>query len=232
MHSRRKFLTQGSLATAALLTLKPFTGLSELVSPLTGTNGNYGKLCFLHTAGNKITGDENAVNFVKKVKSANPNVLLLNSDIEEKNRLHQLAFDASAQTSEDLAGDYKIVHKGDYKTGIFWVAPGDQDVIQKANRLAGFLKKEKNCTVVVCLSQLGYQNKNKPDDLSIAKASSHLDIIVSGHYKNFNACPYIALNSNKAEVIIHSAMDSLAGCGLIEIGFDKQRRKQSISFSA
>lgn len=46
--------------------------------------------------------------------------------------------------------------------------PGEGDIIQKINRLSVFLKKEKNCDLVVCLSRLGFKNKNTPDDIFLA----------------------------------------------------------------
>lgn len=234
MHTRRNFLTTGGLATAALLTLKPFTSLSEILSPLTGTDGNYGKLLFLHTADSKTTGTEKAFRFIKKIKNNNPNVLLLDAGSENKDNINRIAFDASVPGTDELtynSEDYKIVHKGDYKTGIISVVPGEKNIVEKVNRLSAFLKKEKKCTLVVCMSQVGFKHKNKIDDLGIARESVHLDIIIGGHKKNFKTEPFIALNSKNEEVIIHSASAEKLGCGLVEIGFDKQGRKKQVGFT-
>jgi 5'-nucleotidase len=93
------------------------------------------------------------------------------------------------------------------------------------------LKKEKNCAIVVCLSQLGYENKNTPDDITLAKESTDLDIIIGGHAENFHLHAIVALNHNNSEVIIHSASGNSFDCGKIEIDFDKQGRKNHISFA-
>jgi 5'-nucleotidase len=96
------------------------------------------------------------------------------------------------------------------------------------NTLSAYLKKEKNCAVVVCLSQLGYKNKNMPDDIMLAERSTHLDIIIGGHADNFHSHPIIALNSKNGEVIIHSAAGDVTAFGKIEIDFDGQGRKKSV----
>ncbi|MFZ1454231.1 MAG: hypothetical protein WAT20_16110, partial [Ferruginibacter sp.] len=117
------------------------------------------------------------------------------------------------------------------KTGIINARPADKEVIQKINALSTLLKKEKGCTIVVCLSGLGYKNKHTPDDITLAKASTHLDIIIGGDVNNFNQHPAIVLNRNQAEVIIHAAGDT-AAFGKIEIDFDAQGNKRHIGFTA
>ena len=104
-------------------------------------------------------------------------------------------------------------------------------MIQKVNRLSAYLKKEKNCAVVVCLSLLGYKNANAPDDVKLASRSTHLDVIIGGNTENFPKYPMIALNSNNEEVLIHSAAGNPAGLGEIAIGFDERDQKRHISFA-
>ena len=145
-----------------------------------------------------------------------------------------MIYDASINGSNDLSaitGEYKIITKGNTRTGIISARPEESNIIQKIRTLSTWLKKEKNCTMVVCLSQLGYKNKNTPDDITLAKASSHLDIIVGGHAENFHMHPVVALNSNNAEVIIHSASGNSFACGKIEIDFDELGRKNQVSFA-
>jgi 2',3'-cyclic-nucleotide 2'-phosphodiesterase (5'-nucleotidase family) len=85
--------------------------------------------------------------------------------------------------------------------------------------------------VVVCLSQLGYKNKRTPDDCKLAKGSTDLDMIIGGHKENFHQHPIVALNSNNAEVIIHSASGNSFALGKIEISFDELGKKNQVSFS-
>jgi 5'-nucleotidase len=51
-----------------------------------------------------------------------------------------------------------------------------QDPAQVANRLAEYLKEEKDCDMVICLSHLGYG-----EDKELAASIRNVDIIVGGH---------------------------------------------------
>ncbi len=234
MNSRRKFLIQGSLATTAVLALKPFNAIARATSPFTWLSGNNGKLVFLHTVNLNPTSDYKTIQYIKDIKNQTGNAILLKAGEDEQFEAGQLTYDVSVNGDYDLSvitGDYKIIKKGTIRTGIINARPGDSDVIQKINKLSACLKKEKNCSVVVCLSLLGYKNKNAPDDITLAKKSTDLDIIIAGHAKNFHMHPVIALNSNNGEVIIHSAAGDTTGFGKIEIDFDGRGQKMHISFT-
>jgi len=97
--------------------------------------------------------------------------------------------------------------------------------------LTAYLKNAKKRAVWLGLFQLGYKNKTTADDITLADNSTHLDIIIGGHAKNFQKNPVIALNSNNSEVIIHSASGDPIACGFIQIDFDKQGRKKHIHFT-
>ena len=233
MKNRRYFLKQGTLATMAMLVLKPFTTIASIGSPFAGIGNSYGKLVFLHTGNLNTYSDYKVIQYIRDMKNKNANAILLNAGQDIKDDTGSLSYDASNNGGNELSaitGDYKIITKGNIKTGLISAKPGDKDVIQKINELAVFLKKEKNCRVVVCLSQLGYKNKNTPDDVSLANKSTHVDIIIGGHAENFKEHPIITLNSNNAEVIIHAAAGDPAAFGKIEIDFDELGRKKHINF--
>ena len=234
MKNRRYFLVQGTLATAAMLALKPLTSIGRTISQFTGISGSYGKLAFLHTA-NLDNNDTKVIRFIQEIKNNNKNAILLNAGQGMQDETGALIYDAAINGSNDLSaitGDYKIITKGNTRTGIISARPGDDNVIQKIKTLSAHLKNEKNCTMVVCLSQLGYKNENTPDDITLAKESTHLDIIVGGHAKNFQTNPIIALNSKNEEVIIHSASGDPVACGIIKIDFNGQGGKKHIGFTA
>ena len=234
MKNRRYFLIQGTLATTAMFALKPFTSIGRTISQFTGFNGGYGKLTFLHTSNLNNSSDNKVIKYIQGIKSNNTNTILVNAGQGIHDETGSLIYDASINGSNDLSaitGEYKIITKGNTRTGIISARPEEGNIIQKIKTLSTWLKKEKNCTIVVCLSQLGYKNKNTPDDITLAKESTHLDIIIGGHAENFHMHPVVALNSNKAEVIIHSASGNSFDCGKIEIDFDWQGSKNHISFA-
>ena len=233
MTSRRKFLIQGSLATTAMLALKPFNALAGISSPFTGLANHSGKLVFLHTAGINTSSNQ-ALQYITNVKNKHAGAILLKAGQTSQDETSTLTYDASINGSNDssaISGDYKIITKNNIKTGFISAKPGDSDVIEKVINLSAYLKKEKNCSVVVCLSQLGYRNKNTPDDITLAKKSTHIDIIIGGHANNFQVNPVIALNNSNCEVIIHAAAGDPTAVGKIEIDFDEKGQKKYVSFT-
>ena len=233
MKNRRHFLIQGTLATTAMLTLKPLTSISSVISKFTGFNGSYDKLAFLHTA-NLNSNDHKVIKYIRDIKSNNRNTVLLHAGGTQQGETGLLTYDASINGNNDLSaitGEYKIITKGNTRIGVISARQGEKNIIQKIRMLSTQLKKEENCTVVVCLSQLGFKNKRSPDDIQLARGSADLDIIIGGHQENFHAHPIVALNSKNAEVIIHSASGNSLACGKIEIDFDELGRKNQVSFA-
>ncbi len=233
MKSRRYFLIQGTLASTAMLALKPLTTIARAASHFNGLSGSYGKLAFLHTANLNPHGDYKIIQYINEIKNNNANAILLKAGQDIQDETGSLTYDACINGDNDLStisGEYKIINKGKLRTGIISAQPEESDIFQKINTLSTYLKKEKNCAIVVCLSRLGYKNKNAPDDITLAKKSTHLDIIIGGHADNFHTHPIIALNSDNGEVIIHSAASDPAAFGKIELDFDEQGQKKYINF--
>ena len=85
--------------------------------------------------------------------------------------------------------------------------------------------------MVVCLSQLGYKSANGLNDVELAAASTHVDIIIGGHAENFCSHPVIAQNRNKEEVIINHAATNGLALRKIEMGFDKLGKKNNVAFT-
>jgi hypothetical protein len=231
MHSRRKFLLQGAMATTAVLASKPLTMVGQVASNFTGLAGEPNRLFILHTA----TGSESSkavLPFLKKIKKNNAHAILVKAGPDSTKGNGEFAYDAAVRgtnTAADISGGYKIIHTGKYKTGVIAAIPGDADIVNTVNSLSAFLKKEKNCNLVVCLSQLGYKNRKSIDDQGLAEKATHLDIIIGGHEKNCHQKPCIVLNQAGEEVVIHTA--SANSAGLICIDFDGKGRKKMIGFT-
>lgn len=233
MHSRRNFLIQSSLATGGLFLLKPlktFAGESSVFS-LTGIRNN--KLVFLHTTHLDSFNDMPVIKQVKQLKDKHTNAILLKAAHHQENS--SLTYDAFLMADEKSSlsnPPYQIIRKGNIRTGVITITTAEKNSVEKTNRLATFLKKEKKCAVVICLSQLGYQNNHSADDIKLAKQSTDLDIIIGGHPENFHQHPIIVLNSKNCEVVIHASAGQATGYGKIEIDFDDNGRKNKIDFTA
>ncbi|OWW24880.1 metallophosphatase [Zobellia sp. OII3] len=77
------------------------------------------------------------------------------------------------------------------------------------------LKDEENCDLIVCLSHLGYEykNKQKPHDLALAKALEHTDLIIGGHTHTFLDKPSVVQNKSGRNVLVNQV-----GCFGINLG--------------
>ena len=230
-NSRRKFLFNGSMATAALIAAKPFTSVANSISPITGFSINNNSLVLAHTGNSATKSSTQITAHISKLKNNTANLLLLHAG-NSTPALHT-AYDASLHTGAGCsvsANDYKIIYKGDIKTGV--ITANDPAVsAESINTIASYLKKEKNCHLVVCLSMLGYKTTSGLSDLALAAASTDLDVIIGGHADNFCASPYIARNKNKHEVIINHAADQDLALRKIEIGFNKLGKKHQFSLT-
>lgn len=107
----------------------------------------------------------------------------------------------------DLKGrtqPYKIFKKQGLKIGVFGLGIelaglvdkknyGDivyQEPIAKANEMAGILKNDHDCDLVICLSHLGYKYKeNKVSDQILAKSTRNIDLVIGGHTHTFMKAP-------------------------------------------
>lgn len=231
MNTRRKFLFSGSMAATALLAAKPFTSIANSISPVTGYRINNKNLVLAHTGNTTGTGASQTLQHITKLKNNNANLLMLHAG--DTTPAIQTVYDASMHTGAGYsvsANDYKIIYKGDIKTGVI-TADNQSASADSINTLALYLKKEKNCHLVVCLSQLGYKSANGLNDLALAAASTHLDVIIGGHADNFCTRPVIARNKNKEEVIINHAATSSLALRKIEIGFDNRGKKSQVALT-
>jgi 2',3'-cyclic-nucleotide 2'-phosphodiesterase (5'-nucleotidase family) len=210
------------MAATALLAARPFKSFAGISTAFGNGSSSESKLVVVHTAEKHMHNRSSITQYVHNIRQKNKNTIVLNAGQEAENNLTGGIYDASL-----AGGEYKIVTKGKIKTGIINATPG-AGVVQRVNALAAHLKTDLNCSVVVCISTLGYKNAQKADNLTLAKESTHIDIIIGGNETNYHNLQVIVLNSNNQEVIIDSVFDLNNSCGKIEIGFDRQGNKNYI----
>jgi 5'-nucleotidase len=139
---------------------------------------------------------------------------------------------------------YKIIWKENIKIGILAAsldisnlipsmrsAMYFKDPIVELNKIAGFLKEQEKCNIVICLSHLGFKNTEAIDDITLATRSENIDVILGGHSHTFMSAPYIVLNKRNREVIVNHA-----GCKGLEIGqlmfeFNGHGEKANVQFN-
>jgi 5'-nucleotidase len=92
------------------------------------------------------------------------------------------------------------------------------DPVRSANETAAFLKEKENCDLVVCLSHLGYFPKeDRVGDITLAKESCNIDIILGGHTHTFLRFADSRLNRNGEPVIINQTGDRGIYMGRLDV---------------
>jgi len=104
------------------------------------------------------------------------------------------------------------------------------DPIDAAQKKAEFLKKEKNCDFIVCLSHLGYAYRDsRVSDIHLAQNTSDIDLILGGHTHTFMRKADIRRNMKGEEVIISQAGWGGILLGRLDIYFEKNKKRRCVS---
>ncbi|MCK0180034.1 metallophosphoesterase [Flavobacteriaceae bacterium S0862] len=139
---------------------------------------------------------------------------------------------------------YKTFVKDGIKIGIFGLGIELDGLVTKdlyketvylnpteiAQDMSRILKEEEHCDLVICLSHLGYNYRNNPDkpsDLTLARATKDIDLIIGGHTHTFLPKPTIEKNSVDKNVLVNQV-----GCyglylGKIDFFFDSDKNKSA-----
>lgn len=128
--------------------------------------------------------------------------------------------DFSGTPMDGLTKKYHIIKRNGIKIGIIGLTIDPKglvsksnsagvkylDPVESANATAGFLKNRKKCDLIICLSHLGYYpGEERVGDITLAKKSRHIDLILGGHTHTFMPEPDRRQNADGREVIINQA---------------------------
>lgn len=140
---------------------------------------------------------------------------------------------------------YKIFKKDGIKVGIFGVGikldglvgkknykeTVYQDPVEIAQHYADFLKKEKKCDLVICLSHIGYDYKeDNISDKKLAAKTDNIDLILGGHTHTFLPEPQTFTNKSGKNVLVNQVGWAGLLLGRIDFYFDKNKTVQNISW--
>lgn len=135
---------------------------------------------------------------------------------------------------------HKIIEKENIKIGIFGLGIQLDGLVPElkyknttylkpfyiAEQTASFLKKEANCDLVICLSHLGYQYKDKtPSDKQLAQATNNIDLIIGGHTHTLFNQPEVLKNVDGARVLVNQVGWGGTHVGRVDFYFEKKSRK-------
>jgi 5'-nucleotidase len=106
------------------------------------------------------------------------------------------------------------------------------DPLKVALGMEMFLKMDKKCDLVICLSHLGLRYKEDfASDMILAAETSMTDLIIGGHSHSFLEEPIIQKNKVGEQVIINQAWWGGLVMGKIDFVFERSRKKQKAVFS-
>ena len=137
-------------------------------------------------------------------------------------------YDFDGTVLEGLVKPYTIVKKAGKKIGFIGLLTDIMEVVDRdiasqlsyqepvdvVNKLAGYLKDEKDCDMVICLSHLGYGH-----DRDLAEATRNVDVIVGGHSHTLLHKKQAVKDLDGKEVIIVQNWKWGLNCGHLSIDF-------------
>lgn len=143
---------------------------------------------------------------------------------------------------------YKIFKKNGIKVGIFGVGIELDGLVGKkqyretkyihpveiAQHYSSFLRNEKKCDLVICLSHIGYDYKddaNKISDKKLADATENIDLILGGHTHTFLPEPQKYTNRAGKSVLVNQVGWAGLLLGRIDFYFDKNKAVKNISWN-
>jgi 5'-nucleotidase len=142
---------------------------------------------------------------------------------------------------------FKILDKSGIKVGLFAIGIeldglvgkknyGETkylDPIEIAQQYADFLKNEKKCDLVICLSHIGYEYDNEPDkicDKKLAIQTDHIDLILGGHTHTFFKEPEVFKNKSGKNVLVNQVGWAGLLLGRLDYFFDENKKIKSIAW--
>ena len=153
-------------------------------------------------------------------------------------------YDFSNTIMDTHTKPYKVFKKDGVKIGVFGLGieldglvnhslfkeTKYLDPIEISQDMARILKTEEHCDLIICLSHLGYYYKNNPNkisDLSLAKATKDIDLIIGGHTHTFLPKPTSVKNSEDKNMLVNQVGCYGINLGKIDFYFDSDKNKSA-----
>lgn len=176
--------------------------------------------------------DNGLEELTQRVKEAQFDFLNANYDFKG----HELA---------SLVKPYKIYERGGIKIGVLGLgveleglvsysnygATIYNDPIERANEIAAILHDE-GCELIIAITHLGYEMRTLPDDITLARNSKHIDLILGGHTHTLLHQPTIVTNLSGKSVLINQVGYGGINMGRIDVTIDTDDSLSMLSHNA
>ncbi|MCD2259277.1 bifunctional metallophosphatase/5'-nucleotidase [Psychroserpens luteolus] len=137
---------------------------------------------------------------------------------------------------------YRIIVKDGIKIGVFGLGIELNGLVDKkmyketkyldpteaAQEMTRILKQDEQCDLIICLSHLGYNYRNRPEkisDLKLAEATKDIDLIIGGHTHTFLKKPTVVKNSIGENLLVNQVGCYGINLGRIDFYFDADKNK-------
>lgn len=171
---------------------------------------------------------------------------ILNSLPNAKFPLINSNYDFSDTILDGKFPGYKIFKRSGIKIGIYAVGieldglVGKKqyentlyiDPLEVALKMEGFLRNQKKCDLIICLSHLGLSYpSNSVSDMVLAAETSTTDLIIGGHTHTYLEKPIETKNKVGNPVIVNQAWWGGLVVGKIDFVFERTRNKKVGTYS-
>lgn len=143
---------------------------------------------------------------------------------------------------------YKIFNKEGIRVGLFGVGIELEGLVGKkqyketvwhhpvdvAQQYADFLRNDKKCDLVICLSHIGYSYKGEKEkicDIDLAQKTDNIDLILGGHTHTFLTEPQRFTNKKGRQVLVNQVGWAGLLLGRIDFTFDHKNTIKSIAWN-
>ena len=155
-------------------------------------------------------------------------------------------YDFSQTQLYDRFPEYVIYRKKGIKIGIYGLGIELEGLVTKekygetryhdpisiALKTESFLKYEKQCDLVICLSHLGISYEdNKVSDRILAAQTHFTDLIIGGHTHTFLDKPLLLKNADGKQIIVNQSGWGGMVLGRIDFLFDKTKKESPLVLS-
>ncbi|MDO4763761.1 MAG: metallophosphatase [Flavobacteriaceae bacterium] len=157
-------------------------------------------------------------------------------------------YDFSNTILDGKTESYKVFKKGNIKIGVFGLGIELEGLVGKkhyqetkyldpittAQHYADFLRKDKKCDLVVCLSHLGFDfgaESKKISDKKVAIHTHGIDLILGGHTHTFLPEPKVFQNKIGRNVLVNQVGWAGLLLGRIDFYFDDKKKIKGISWN-
>ena len=145
-------------------------------------------------------------------------------------------YDVSQSPLREVVKPYRVFKKDGVRIGVFGlgIAPDGLiplnlfagtrylDPVAKANEMAAFLRNEEKCSLVVCLSHLGYSMQGgEISDLKLAPQTRGIDLVIGGHTHTFLREPTTVPNLDGKPMLVNQVGFGGINLGRLDFTFDR-----------